>query len=1357
MALKFANEERNKAAVIFARDKPRPDNIKMRMKYRKEYMVGSLQRFFKYGWTAPTGEVALDEVVRSGEPSPLHFDIEIKKVDHLEGRDVEAVLRTQVEAFGLEEGDYSIHDVSRDYKRIAVSPLTEEECQAGFGVVRRHILQMVKRIIPDYPDMNEWGEDMMVVTGCRASKFSLHVVMKRIFCDSAVLAMPLVVFEIAREFAIANTKEVLSRRQRDGEWRFRVRALMLESLAEVQEGVPIFKGFDDSPFDEAIYSANHLLRAPGACKAAPGVGGLAPVLGETTRMIVGERRFDVIFPDSPLWMDHCICSRLKALDRPPLDTPASDSFVLTRWEPKPAYPRARRWWAEYRKLGAVVGLDSLFDHVIECAETLGRYQELRLTRREQRLLNRDERQLACRDLGEGAPKELVDADDIFRCEDGKRKAFRCFHPGEFLFHVHGGVEESTPSAKTFRGGFHCFGCNNTYGTLRTRAWEENFPFLEDEITEAEEADAYLPAIQWVDLQTRKFCVVSAPMGSGKTEQVISLVNQAVEEEKRVCVVSFRRFLAQQQAVRLGVKCYLEMSDEDIRSCDMLTICVNSLSKLGTQRYQTVILDECGLIRRHFLSTVCVNVLGKVYDRFVQLIREASFVVMLQDGVSREDVQFYTEIDSLQCDDRSRLSAQWFKKPIKIHPIQYTTEMFTALLNLENCYRRSFDHGVCTQPFMVFCSSVTYAEFLLERLQSVAQGVEGADPERVKCICGATKTTDPFCRAFAREPNENATSADVVIATSVLGAGFSIRCHFVAFHAFLFTGILNHGEENQFIRRLRFIMDHTPAEAFRQSYLFLQKGHGAAVEYTAVLKDFRVVRQLLLQYAEEGRRAPSIAVLEQTQARLATERAVTRAKHDDLWIEWGETIDSEFLEMPGCADDELKELKSVWYRWTRQRKQSIGDRVRGDVEDVGETLEQLEAASGMSLFRHSLVEAKVVQLTDAFTSPKVALGLIKRLFCKNSEEECKSFLGSRKLSITVNRCRSLVCWLSWVYRDLNPERCNSMWNVMEKKRYHTGNLQATARYRLSEHITRDMFIHLNSEAPRGYLRDTGMTPFFTGASVIEDRSLCEFLRLKLEENTENTENSENSENEKKHKANLRSCVMTLAGKSTSHHEYINDLYDQPKEALKFAKLLIKSLGMVLKTTDKRIIHGTGDERRRKQEMQIPKDILALALALKKQFSQQLVELLPTLLGTANLSNIDKEWVRESIEAYNEECATAGEAGLQIHCESEGNVRSAGVISARVHEANAEWAVGGNTTTSRHQDECVAAARAILHLQSTEVDKMNAHIEQVSHQRHLNQARVIEDDDDAEDEDDDDDDGNVYGNGNSNGFVLDEAED
>ena len=290
-ALDFVAQEGNGGLVVFARDKPSPDNEALKLKYKKEYLVGSLIRFFRYGLVAGGGAVALDEVVRSGVSSPLHFDIEIKKVTQadLDGCDVDAVLRAQVVGFGLDGGGAtnSIEDVVGWYRDIAVSPLTEEECNAGFGIIRRHILQMVTLIIPDYPD-RDWCEDMMVLTGCRDSKFSLHVVMKWIFCDSAVLAMPLVAFEIARAFVIENTREVLRVESGSPEWRFRVRALMLESLAELDEGVIFFKGVNDSPFDEAIYSANHLLRAPGACKSAQGVGGLAPVLNDSSRMLVEE-------------------------------------------------------------------------------------------------------------------------------------------------------------------------------------------------------------------------------------------------------------------------------------------------------------------------------------------------------------------------------------------------------------------------------------------------------------------------------------------------------------------------------------------------------------------------------------------------------------------------------------------------------------------------------------------------------------------------------------------------------------------------------------------------------------------------------------------------------------------------------------------------------------------------------------------------------------------------------------------------------------------------------------------------------------------------------------------------------------
>jgi hypothetical protein len=78
------------------------------------------------------------------------------------------------------------------------------------------------------------------------------------------------------------------------------------------------------------------------------------------------------------------------------------------------------------------------------------------------------------------------------------------------------------------------------------------------------------------------------MGSGKTEQVIKLVNPVADDDRRVCVACFCCwFLAQQQVTWLGVDCYLDLNDKEIRELGLLTICVNLLWKLGPQSYMTM--------------------------------------------------------------------------------------------------------------------------------------------------------------------------------------------------------------------------------------------------------------------------------------------------------------------------------------------------------------------------------------------------------------------------------------------------------------------------------------------------------------------------------------------------------------------------------------------------------------------------------------------------------------------------------------------------------------------------------------------------------------------------------------------------
>jgi hypothetical protein len=72
-----------------------------------------------------------------------------------------------------------------------------------------------------------------------------------------------------------------------------------------------------------------------------------------------------------------------------------------------------------------------------------------------------------------------------------------------------------------------------------------------------------------------------------------------------------------------------------------------------------------------------------------------------------------------------------------------------------------------------------------------------------------------------------------------------------------------------------------------------------------------------------------------------------------------------------------------------------------------------------------------------------------------------------------------------------------------------------------------------------------------------------------------------------------------------------------------------------STNKRV--QVGSDRKQVQEVKVPEDILFLVLGLWLALVQPLLQLLfPYLLGTANMSNLDKHWVRNSIQKYNKVC-------------------------------------------------------------------------------------------------------------------------
>jgi hypothetical protein len=146
--------------------------------------------------------------------------------------------------------------------------------------------------------------------------------------------------------------------------------------------------------------------------------------------------------------------------------------------------------------------------------------------------------------------------------------------------------------------------------------------------------------------------------------------------------------------------------------------------------------------------------------------------------------------------------------------------------------------------MVFCTLCMIAEFLVTMLREEAVS-ENANPDAIQGMWSQLRDSSPFFVEFAKNPNEASIGIDVIVCTSVIGAGFLTDKRFEAFHAFFICGILPFEEECQFIQRLQFIMKHIPENAVQQSYLYIGKGRGTLVDYCKVLSSFASVCRMAL--------------------------------------------------------------------------------------------------------------------------------------------------------------------------------------------------------------------------------------------------------------------------------------------------------------------------------------------------------------------------------------------------------------------------------------------------------------------------------------------------------------------------------
>jgi hypothetical protein len=339
-------------------------------------------------------------------------------------------------------------------------------------------------------------------------------------------------------------------------------------------------------------------------------------------------------------------------------------------------------------------------------------------------------------------------------------------------------------------------------------------------------------------------------------------------------------------------------------------------------------------------------------------------------------------------DHSKVFAFQFKKPIVIHPIKMTTNYTDALINMVNCYKESLSvtpkDGVrqCEHPFMVFCTSCVIAEFLVTLLRETATA-ENANPHAIQGVWSQLKDTSPFCIQFGKNPNGASSEIDVIVCTSVIGAGFSIDERFEAFHGIFICGILPFEEERQFIQRLRFVMKAIPENAVRQSYLYIEKGRGSLIEYSKVLTSFASVRRLTLGIF--GSRRGSLHMVEEntsltkTAARIEVEKTASRSLHDALWTEYGKVLMSNFEDADwGFTEEMQKCMQTKFSDYLNKRKKDIHGHIKTvDFDDLSACVSELEISQSFDLMRLSDIKQIEDDIYQHFDFENVWINLLDK--------------------------------------------------------------------------------------------------------------------------------------------------------------------------------------------------------------------------------------------------------------------------------------------------------------------------------------------------------------------------------------------
>ena len=526
----------------------------------------------------------------------------------------------------------------------------------------------------------------------------------------------------------------------------------------------------------------------------------------------------------------------------------------------------------------------------------------------------------------------------------------------------------------------------------------------------------------------------------------------------------------------------------------------------------------------------------------------------------------------------------------------------------------------------------------------------------------------------KNPNGDAADlVDVVFATTVIGAGYSIETRFVKFHAFLKCSPIDHWQQQQLICRLRWTLHDIGADPTRHSFMYIEKGTAAEEEdvekrVEVLMEAFSKVRVEIISRAaiEGGEDLEHVRLLTRTQVSDVMRAGITVRNNHDLWLNTG--WKSQFNENQRTATEEeemrlakrMKDFKKTMRRDITDLMVDL-DYTEGDVSrerDVDSELNQIHMLTLQDMkevMTSAGAETAYKTWESGCKSAAAAQWLVRDKY-KNDANTDKMCASLSKPNVAIARAIKLACFIIYRYdlvRDAGDVHCRLLMEDYFNERFKTSLCRRVYGLFLASEILPDV---LGGVTPCSAVVVPGQTPFYEFARINKyGHGWPQYWMTRL--STTESDTDEVRDRKKKEWFMLQQwSLLTSDHGGALQNIKMSDLttsvaYGTPKiQQWKPWALIVQ----LLKVVGLNPLGGESKDggpkvacydniKRYPWKIERCPHTIALAFLLEKSFANRLINLLPPLMTSDNLGDTAKKDVETARNLYNKSLEEAMNVG------------------------------------------------------------------------------------------------------------------